>query len=47
MIDRQLASNSDQYSGGITGNQPPAENSTELERQVASLYWRISISEVS
>jgi hypothetical protein len=44
IIDRQPASSSDQYSGGQTGSQPPPEISTELERQVASLYWRISTS---
>ncbi len=37
MIDRQLASSSDQYSGGQTGSQPPTEISTELESQAASL----------
>ncbi len=34
MIDRQLASSSDQYSEGQTGSQPPTptEISTELEK---------------
>jgi hypothetical protein len=45
MIDRQLASSSEQYIGGQTGNQPPAEISTELERQAASLQYRISLLE--
>jgi hypothetical protein len=47
MIDRQLASSSDQYSGGQTGSHPPEEIITELERQAASLQYRISTSEVS